>query len=129
MALGSENTNRNVDTELANLQSTARTARSKRDLTKHTHIFRLAIVLVELLLDVQVSQIQKKDGRFVIDVFVRSIQESAMSAEDLADRVQAKSRSQTLGDLIYFCLSTLQDSDLVQDEHVDEKFHAKAFLP
>jgi len=129
MALGSNAVNRSIDTQFENIKTAAQGMRSKRDLTRHTHVFRLALVLVELLLDVEISQVQKKDGRFVVDVFVRSIKEGALSAEELADRVEEKSQSKILGDLIYFCLSSLQDSEMVQEQHLDEKFYARAFLP
>jgi hypothetical protein len=129
MLLGNQGENLSRSEELLNFEIAALSDRDRRDLGLHCQIFRLGLVLAELALRKQINWIERDKSRQRMNIVIRDLQEEPLSAADIASYCDRETNSRTIGDLVFFCLSSLQNPRFLSDDHLNETYHPKALLP
>ena len=109
---GNASTSRSLESCL----STNRARRDGRDLTKHVHIFRIGLVLAELCLKSSISYIDFDAMSSTVKLFVNDGDE--VDATEIAAEVERKT-NMYLGNMVFFCLSTLQERDRLNDKSIE----------
>jgi hypothetical protein len=98
-----------------------------RDLSSQLQIFRLGLVLAELILGIPISGINK--GHDAHELLIELPQRMFMTASQIGARVHLETTSQTLGNLVQFCLSSTAVSKQTQDTFIDERYYDEALVP
>ena len=94
-------------------------ARESRDLTRHVHIFRIGLVMAELCLKKKIAYVdfdmRANNVRINMDDEHGVTREA--SANDIAAEVDLVCNPY-LGDMVFFCLSALQDKKRLNDKDI-----------
>ena len=93
--------------------------RDKRDLSKHIHIFRIGLVIAELVLKSPISYIDYDAVGNTTRLFVNDGEE--IDAHGVAAEVELKS-DVFLGNMVFFCLNALQDRDAMADKSIEGSY-------
>lgn len=113
---GLGSTTRTLDTCTAHANTTRR---APRNLTKHTHIFRIGLVLAELCLKQPIGYTSFDAGTETVRIFLNDGAEC--DATELAAEVERKTNVY-LGNMVFFCLSALQERERMADERIEGGF-------
>lgn len=97
--------------------------RDQRDLTKHIHIFRIGLVLAELALKSPISYIDFDATTSSVKIYASELNEDgeALDAEEVAAEVERRTNI-LFGNMVFFCLSVLQDRDAMADRSIEAAF-------
>jgi hypothetical protein len=101
------------------LFSNSNRTRAPRDLSKHAHIFRVGLVLTELCLKTSISYIDYDPRTDSIKIHLgdeRGLTRE-VNAHDVAAEVDLMCNPY-LGDMVFFCLSALQDRERLSDKDI-----------
>lgn len=109
---GNLSTTRSLDACLAS----NKIRRNMRDLSKHTHIFRVGLVVAELCLKSSISYIDFDLATGTVKLFINDGEE--VDATEIAAEVERKTNV-LLGNMVFFCLSTLQERDRLADRSIE----------
>lgn len=112
---GNLSTTRSLDACLAS----NKTRRDARDLSKHIHIFRIGLVVTELCLKSSISYIDFDPTTETVKLFVNDGEE--LDATEIAAEVERKTNV-FLGNMVFFCLSTLQERDRLGDRSIEGSY-------
>ncbi|KAF1929124.1 uncharacterized protein M421DRAFT_61905 [Didymella exigua CBS 183.55] len=93
--------------------------RDARDLSKHIHIFRTGLVIAELCLKSSISYVKFDASTDTIKLFGSDGEE--LDATEIAAEVERKTNV-FLGNMVFFCLSALQDRDRLSDKMIEESY-------
>lgn len=93
-----------------------KTRRDARDLSKHVHIFRIGLVVAELCLKSSISYIDFDPTTETVKTFINDGEE--VDATEVAAEVERKTNV-FLGNMVFFCLSTLQERDRLSDRSIE----------
>ncbi|KAF2252521.1 hypothetical protein BU26DRAFT_258061 [Trematosphaeria pertusa] len=98
--------------------------RVPRDLTKHIQIFRIGLVLAELALKTPINYIDFDAGTATVKIHIRGLNEDddVVDAEGIAAEVE-KQTNILVGNMVFFCLSVLQDRDVMADRNVESGYY------
>ncbi|KAJ4384680.1 hypothetical protein N0V86_000281 [Didymella sp. IMI 355093] len=112
---GNLSTTRSLDACLAS----NKTRRDSRDLSKHVHIFRIGLVIAELCLKSPISYIDFDRSVDTVKLFVNDGEE--VDATEIAAEVERRTNV-FLGNMVFFCLSTLQERDRMSDRGIEGSY-------
>jgi hypothetical protein len=101
-----------------------RQRRDDRNLSKHIHIFRIGLVLAELALKSPISYIDFDGTTYTTRLYVNDGEE--VNANEIASRVEMRSNV-FLGNMVFFCLNVLQDSQAMADKSVEGSYFQDVF--
>ncbi|KAF2851264.1 hypothetical protein T440DRAFT_423536, partial [Plenodomus tracheiphilus IPT5] len=90
--------------------------RDSRDLTKHAQIFRIGLVLAEVVLKAPVSYVEYDAASNSMKIYVGDGEE--VDATEVAAEVE-RTGNVFLGNMVFFCLSALQDRDVMAGRGVE----------
>ncbi|KZM24994.1 Protein spt10 [Ascochyta rabiei] len=90
-------------------------------LSKHVHIFRVGLVLAELCFKTSIARIALDAATATVEVFLDGTE--ALGAMELAAEVERRTNVY-LGNIVFSCLSALQDSDALGDEGIEGAYLA-----
>ncbi|KAH9879832.1 hypothetical protein J1614_001856 [Plenodomus biglobosus] len=90
--------------------------RDSRDLTKHAQIFRIGLVLAEIVLKTPVSHVEHDEASSSVRIYMGGGEE--VDAAEVAAEVERRGNV-FLGNMVLFCLSALQDRGGMADKGVE----------
>lgn len=127
--LGSEAGERSTTRTLAELAEAEQRSRSSRSLAVHCQIFRLGLILTELILRVPITYIDKDPQKPGARIWIKDLEDDPMEAMEIAARVDGEINTRLLGDIVFFCLSSMQERAAMRDPIIANKFYRKALIP
>lgn len=93
--------------------------RDKHDLSKHSQIFRIGLVLAEIVLKAHVSCIEHDSASNSMKKYV--VRGEEMDATEVASEVERRGNV-FLGNMVFFCLRALQDRSVMADRGIESTF-------
>ncbi|KAF2198983.1 hypothetical protein GQ43DRAFT_335070, partial [Delitschia confertaspora ATCC 74209] len=101
--------------------------RDQRNLTKHTQIFRIGLLLVELALKTPITYIDWEPLTGGVRIFIVELGNDALDATDLAAEVETRTNV-LYANIVYFCLSVLQDRELMgeKEREIEGSYYREA---
>lgn len=104
--------------------STNQQRRDKRDLSKHIQIFRIGLLLTELALKAPVSYISYDTTTSTVKIYIKHSNKETeeLDAAEIAAEVENKTNI-LLGNIVFFCLSTLQEKDVMADKEIEAAYY------
>jgi hypothetical protein len=96
-----------------------RTRRDARDLSKHVQIFRIGLVVAELCLKSEIKYVDFDPNTETVKLFIGDGEE--VDATEVAAEVERKTNV-FLGNMVFFCLSTLQERDRMSDRKIEGSY-------
>jgi hypothetical protein len=127
--LSGEQGDRSIARTLEALKDEGRRARGNRNLSVHCQIFRLGLIVTELILRVPISYIDKDPTTSGARIWIKDLSDEPFDALELASRVDAETNNRLLGNILQFCLMSMQDKAVIRDDAVADKFYRKALIP
>ena len=100
--------------------TTNRARKDTCDLSKHTHIFRIGLVLAELALKLPISYITYDDTSNTIILIIKDVG-GEVEAVDIAAEMERRTNI-FLTNMVFFCLNTLQNRDAMADKSIDDAY-------
>lgn len=102
--------------------------RGNHGLTHHCHIYRLGLLLIEIGLGQPITYVvyQRTIGVKVVLSWTGS--DESLNANSVAAEVENE-MGQKYGDVVYFCLSVLQDHNLLNERDFDQNFAIQVLEP
>ncbi|KAF2500122.1 hypothetical protein BU16DRAFT_522951 [Lophium mytilinum] len=110
---------------LAQVLDKNRARRDRRDLTKHCQMFRLGLLLTELALKTPITYIEFDDQTTGARIFIDSISSGPLDAHDVVAEVETRTNTM-YGNIVFFCLSVLQDRDMMGNKQIESSFYKDA---
>ena len=96
--------------------------RGHRDLTKHCQIFRIGLLLTELALKTPITYIAADGQGSGVKIFIDALGREAQDAYDIASEVETRTNI-LYGNIVFFCLSVLQDRDLMGNKEIESSYY------
>lgn len=95
-----------------------------RDLFKHIQIFRLGLVLTEIALQSPIDYIDFHRATEMVGIHIGALSDDGddVNANDIAAEVEHRTNL-LFGNMVYFCLSVLQNKSLMRDENIEIAFY------
>ncbi|KAL6709479.1 Protein spt10 [Coniothyrium glycines] len=93
--------------------------RGRRNLSRHIHVFRVGLVLTELALKQPVSYIAFDRTTNTVKLYMDDGDE--LDALQVAAQIDLKANV-FLGNMVLFCLSALQDQDVMSDKNIETAY-------
>ncbi|OCK86165.1 hypothetical protein K432DRAFT_412816 [Lepidopterella palustris CBS 459.81] len=107
---------------LEQILNAGRARRDRRDLTKHTQMFRIGLLLVELALKTPVTYIEFDPQTSGAKVFIDQLGVDALDAHDIAAEVESRTNI-LYGNVVFFCLSVLQDREMMGNKEIESSYY------
>ncbi|OCK76584.1 hypothetical protein K432DRAFT_396305 [Lepidopterella palustris CBS 459.81] len=101
--------------------------RGEHSIAQHCHIYRLGLVLTEIALGTEVNYLvyDRRDG---VNVVIQDISDQPLDRYRIATAVEVETNPK-FGDIVFFCLSVLQDQRALRAKDLDDDLMSKILEP
>jgi hypothetical protein len=100
-------------------------------LTQYRQLFKLGILLTELALWTQIISAREGDDPQMPSAYlvIERYGDDMLDANEVASYVESEINSTKLGDMVHFCLSSLQDRSRMRLQSFDDLYHLEMVFP
>jgi len=101
--------------------------RGEHSVAQHCHIYRLGLALTELALGIPVTYVlyDRTDG---VNIVIDTISDQPLDRYKIATEVELETNPK-FGDIVFFCLSVLQDQRALRANDIDDDLITKILEP